>query len=100
MRGALERGVDAPVVRLTEVVDEGRETEQSGGWPLYYFASDGTPGDAKGQGVSDNWWVIRPDGTPVRSGAAETATPTPTSTETPTPTPTPSDDDDGGGNGY
>lgn len=37
------------------------------GWPLYYFASDETPGDAKGQGVNGVWWVVGPDGTPIRS---------------------------------
>ncbi len=42
------------------------------GWPLYYFASDSDPGDAGGQGVSDVWWVLAPDGTPIRS--AETTT--------------------------
>ena len=38
----------------------------AGGWPLYYFASDASPGDAKGQGVNGVWWVLAPDGTPVR----------------------------------
>ena len=35
------------------------------GWPLYYYAPDESPGDAKGQGVGGVWWVLAPDGTPV-----------------------------------
>lgn len=37
------------------------------GWPLYYYASDESSGDATGQGVGDVWWVLAPDGTPIRS---------------------------------
>jgi len=37
------------------------------GWPLYYWVDDSEPGDATGQGVNDVWWVLTPDGTPVRS---------------------------------
>ena len=36
------------------------------GWPLYYYAPDESPGDATGQGVGDVWWVLAPDGTPIR----------------------------------
>ena len=36
------------------------------GWPLYRFASDAAPGDVNGQGASDKWYVIGPDGTVVR----------------------------------
>ncbi|UWF78092.1 MULTISPECIES: COG4315 family predicted lipoprotein [Microbacterium] len=32
------------------------------GWPLYYFAGDAAPGDVKGQGVNDVWWVLSPSG--------------------------------------
>jgi predicted lipoprotein with Yx(FWY)xxD motif len=46
------------------------------GWPLYYYASDEAPGDANGQAVGDVWWVLTPDGTPMRSTATETASPT------------------------
>ncbi len=37
-------------------------------WPLYYFAPDEQPGDTNGQGVGDNWFVVSPDGEPVRDG--------------------------------
>lgn len=36
------------------------------GWPLYYFASDVAPGDTMGQGVNDVWWVVTPEGEPIR----------------------------------
>lgn len=39
-------------------------------WPLYHFAPDEQPGDTKGQGVGDNWFVIGPDGEPIRDSAA------------------------------
>lgn len=43
------------------------------GWPLYYFASDEQPGDAKGQGANDIWWVLAPDGTPIKPEATTTS---------------------------
>lgn len=38
-------------------------------WPLYYFAPDEQPGDTQGQGVGDNWFVVGPDGEPIRDSA-------------------------------
>lgn len=35
------------------------------GWPLYRFAEDKVPTDAKGEGVGGNWSVVKPDGKPV-----------------------------------
>lgn len=64
---------DEPVAGDGVTVDLGtfeRETGErqviAGGWPLYYFAPDEEPGDATGQGVNDVWWVLTPDGTPVK----------------------------------
>lgn len=71
----------------TDLSTFGRESGDSqvaaGGWPLYYFDSDEEPGDANGQGVNDVWWVLAPDGTPLRpeSGAETTTTPTATSSD-------------------
>lgn len=31
------------------------------GWPLYYFADDANPGDTKGDGITSNWFVAKPD---------------------------------------
>ncbi len=36
------------------------------GWPLYYWFQDAQPGDTRGQNVGGVWFVVRPDGTPVR----------------------------------
>lgn len=35
------------------------------GYPLYYWQGDAAPGDTKGQGVKDVWFVIDPDLFPV-----------------------------------
>ncbi|QSG05735.1 twin-arginine translocation signal domain-containing protein [Halapricum desulfuricans] len=59
--------------------DDGPTQVLAGEWPLYYYAGDDTPGDVNGQGVNDAWYVLRPDGSPLR-GPATT--------------------DDGGGIGY
>ena len=41
-----------------------------GDWPLYLFANDTAPGDVNGQGVNDVWFVVGPDGEPIRDAAA------------------------------
>ena len=51
--------------------ENGERQVTAGGWPLYYYAPDENPGEAKGQGVGGVWWVLAPDGTPV---GRETAT--------------------------
>jgi len=69
---------EGTTVELTTFEREGGRTQVvAGGWPLYYFADDEAPGDVNGQGVNDVWWVLAPDGTPVRTGGG-----TPTSTAT------------------
>ncbi|HEV8488413.1 MAG TPA: hypothetical protein VGQ58_01355 [Candidatus Limnocylindrales bacterium] len=35
-------------------------------WPLYHFASDAAPGDTNGQGVSNVWYVVSPNGELVK----------------------------------
>ena len=39
------------------------------GWPLYYFAKDGKPGDVKGQNVGAVWFVVNTDGAFVQNAA-------------------------------
>ena len=51
--------------------DDGERQVAAGGWPLYHFAADEEPGDAEGQGAQDVWWVLAPDGTPVRDDGGE-----------------------------
>ena len=38
-----------------------------GGHPLYTFAGDLHPGDARGQGIGGDWFVISPNGVPISS---------------------------------
>jgi plastocyanin len=56
--------------------EDGSTQVAAGGWPLYYFANDGAPGDANGQGAGDVWWVLGPGGTPKRPEPTPTRTPT------------------------
>lgn len=67
-------GDDVSATLSTFERGDGSTQVAAAGWPLYYFASDSEPGDAKGQGSNGVWWVLSPDGTPMRESA--TATPT------------------------
>lgn len=53
-------GVTGEVGTITGV--DGATQVTLNGWPLYYFAGDAAPGDVKGQGVKDVWWVLSPAG--------------------------------------
>lgn len=35
-------------------------------WPIYTFAQDKEPGDTNGQGVGGTWYVVAPDGKPIK----------------------------------
>lgn len=35
-------------------------------YPLYYYAMDREPGDTKGQGINNEWYVVNPDYFPPR----------------------------------
>lgn len=52
--------------------ETGETQVMAGGWPLYYFAPDEQSGDATGQGVNDVWWVLSPDGTPIKQPTTTT----------------------------
>ncbi len=41
--------------------DDGKKQTTYNGWPLYYFSSDASPGDIKGEGVNKIWFIARPD---------------------------------------
>lgn len=45
---------------------DGGDQVKIGNWPLYYFASDAAPGDTKGQGVGDVWYVVSPNGEAIK----------------------------------
>ena len=55
--------VSAPLTTFER--PDGSTQVAADGWPLYYFASDEAPGDAKGQGLQDVWWLVAPDGSKV-----------------------------------
>lgn len=58
-------GVTGEVGTITR--DDGTLQVTLAGWPLYHWQDDAAPGDVTGQAVQDVWWVIAPDGTPVRT---------------------------------
>ncbi len=58
-------GLDAALLGTVERTDGSMQVTYDG-WPLYYWAQDAGPGDVHGQGVNDVWWVLDPEGVPVR----------------------------------
>ncbi len=44
----------------TSTRDDGQKQTTYKGLPLYYFAADKAPGDTKGEGVKDVWFVVAP----------------------------------------
>ncbi len=40
--------------------EDGKKQTTYKGMPLYYFEKDKEPGDTKGQGVYDSWYVVAP----------------------------------------
>jgi predicted lipoprotein with Yx(FWY)xxD motif len=62
-------GVDQSLLGTTER-DDGSTQVTYDDQPLYLFASDGAPGDTKGQGVGDVWFVVGPDGSPIEDAQA------------------------------
>lgn len=68
-------GADDGLLGTTER-DDGTVQVTYGDRPLYYWAGDSAPGDVNGQGVSDIWWVVAPDGSAITdaTGAEDTET--------------------------
>lgn len=51
----------APVAPLSTITrDDGSKQYAYKGKPLYYFIGDTKPGDTKGHGVGNRWWVVKP----------------------------------------
>ncbi|MEV5976541.1 SCO0930 family lipoprotein [Streptomyces sp. NPDC052114] len=66
-------GVDESL--LGEVTNaDGTKQLTIDGWPMYRYAQDTKPGDAKGQGVGGTWYAAAPDG---KKAAPATADATP-----------------------
>ncbi|MEV6282774.1 hypothetical protein [Kribbella sp. NPDC051770] len=58
-------GVDSARLGVVRRAD-GRRQVTLGGWPLYRFDGDTSPGDVGGDGLKGTWRAIGPDGRPVR----------------------------------
>lgn len=56
-----EDPTDAKLLGTTERDDGGLPVTYND-WPLYHFGGDEAPGDTNGQGASDVWYVMSPDG--------------------------------------
>ena len=54
-------GIDASLLGEVTRAD-GTKQLTIGGWPMYRYAKDTKPGDAKGQGVGGTWFASAPDG--------------------------------------
>lgn len=86
-------GVDQSVVGTVARKDGSKQITISG-WPVYRFAKDTAPGDAKGQGTGGTWYAITPQGKKA-SGGPVSAQP-----GAGAPAPTTSSAASGGGGGY
>lgn len=62
LQGASGVGADVGTVER----DDGRLQVTANGMPLYYFVNDEEPGDARGMGVVNAWFLLRPDGTVLK----------------------------------
>jgi predicted lipoprotein with Yx(FWY)xxD motif len=57
-------GVDASLIGSVAGAEGGTQVTYNG-WPIYFYGLDSAPGDAKGQGFNDVWFVITAAGEPV-----------------------------------
>lgn len=57
--------VHANLLGTTKRKDGGMQVTYKG-MPLYYFAKDNRPGDAKGEGFKGKWYLISPAGNKVK----------------------------------
>ena len=69
--GDVSAGEDVTVQALETITrDDGSNQVTYNGWPLYHFARDETPGDAKGQNTGGVWFVVSVYGGPIQTDAA------------------------------
>ncbi|GAA1652324.1 COG4315 family predicted lipoprotein [Georgenia ruanii] len=65
-------GADAALLGTAQRSDGSTQVTYKGA-PLYYFSADHKPGDTGGQGTGGVWWVVSPQGEPIK-GKAPAAT--------------------------
>ena len=56
----LDEGLDSSDFGTITRADGAMQTTYKG-WPLYYYASDSAEGDVNGDGISEIWYVAKPD---------------------------------------
>ena len=61
-------GVNADRLGVIQAPD-GKSQVTYNGWPLYYFANDAAPGEARGQDRGDVWYVVSAFGGPIFTAA-------------------------------
>jgi len=66
--------------------DNGRKQVIYKGWPLYYYAPDTAPGETKGYGINNVWYVMGTGGVVTLSATPAPATTIPTTARTTAPT--------------
>ncbi len=59
-----EEGVASDILGTITRADGSTQVTYNGR-PLYHFAKDEKPGDAKGQNLIDKWFVVSPEGEPI-----------------------------------
>jgi predicted lipoprotein with Yx(FWY)xxD motif len=75
---------DADEAELSTIKrDDGTEQVAYNDRPLYHFSGDTEDGDTKGQGIGENWFVVSPEGEPIKEKADDAA---PASSEAPAAT--------------
>jgi predicted lipoprotein with Yx(FWY)xxD motif len=54
----------------TKARADGALQVQYAGHPLYFFAGDQTAGQTSGEGSDGKWWIVGPDGSPIRTDSS------------------------------
>lgn len=62
-------GVQSSMLGTTQRTD-GSTQVTFDGHPLYHYASDGAPGDTNGEGIGGIWFVVSPNGTPIKDSGS------------------------------
>ena len=70
-------GVDASLIGSAKLAD-GAKIITYDHMPLYYFINDSQPGQTTGEDVGSVWYVVSPDGKPIKTSTATTPTAAPT----------------------
>lgn len=64
-------GANAPMLATTTRKDGAVQVTYNK-IPLYYFARDKAAGDVNGQGLGGVWWLLSPEGTPIKTTSPPT----------------------------